>query len=149
MKVSDIIASKGAAVGTLDQQQTLAEAIEVMHEYGIGSIVITSSRTSGPVGIVSQSEITAALYNLGTAALRQCLSGVMRKSSLQCSVSDSVHSAMAYMTRNRVRHLVAINDDGQIAGLVSMGDFVAARLKSSELEANVLRDMARTFTLVS
>lgn len=149
MKVSDIIANKGAAVGTLDQQQTLAEAIEVMHEYSIGSIVITSSRTANPVGIVSQSEITAALYNLGTAALHQCLSGVMRKTALQCFANDSVQNAMTYMTRNRVRHLVAIEDDGRIAGLVSMGDFVAARLKSSEMEADVLRDMARTFALVS
>lgn len=149
MKVSDIIVGKGAAIGTLDQQQTLAEAIEFMHEYSIGSVVITSSRSSGPVGIVSQTEITAALYNLGTAALHQCLSGVMRKTALICQSSDSVNSAMTYMTRNRVRHLVAVNDDGRIAGLVSMGDFVAARLKSSQMEADVLRDMARTFTLVS
>jgi CBS domain-containing protein len=43
------------------------------------------------------------------------------------------------MTNSRVRHLLVI-DDGELAGIVSMGDIVKLRLEDLETETNVLRD---------
>jgi len=46
------------------------------------------------------------------------------------------------MTLARVRHLPVI-DDGQLKGIVSIGDLVKHRLDEKELEANVLLDLSR------
>ena len=46
------------------------------------------------------------------------------------------------MTLAKVRHLPVI-DDGQLKGIVSIGDLVKHRLDEKELEANVLLDLAR------
>jgi CBS domain-containing protein len=47
---------------------------------------------------------------------------------------------MAKMTRHRVRHLPVL-DSGRLAGIVSIGDVVKARIQETELESRVLRDV--------
>jgi CBS domain-containing protein len=46
---------------------------------------------------------------------------------------------MKRMTRERLRHLVALDRD-RIAGVVSVGDLVKHRLEQLETESGVLRD---------
>jgi predicted transcriptional regulator len=148
MRISDILNTKGRTLVSLDQKDTLDSAIQLMHEHEVGSVVVTGA-AGLPVGIVSQTEIMAALYALGTTALKQCVHGIMRKGALQCLDGENIQIVMARMVLNRVRHFVVADADGMALGLVSMGDLVAARLKSYQLEADVLRDMARTCNLVA
>jgi signal-transduction protein with cAMP-binding, CBS, and nucleotidyltransferase domain len=49
---------------------------------------------------------------------------------------------MAVMTRERIRHLPVLQD-GKLAGVISIGDLVKHRLMEKELEADVMRDIAR------
>jgi signal-transduction protein with cAMP-binding, CBS, and nucleotidyltransferase domain len=46
---------------------------------------------------------------------------------------------MAEMTRRRIRHIPVL-EDGQLAGIVSIGDVVKNRLGEVEMEATVLRE---------
>ena len=47
---------------------------------------------------------------------------------------------MAQMTRSRYRH-VPVLTNGQLVGLVSIGDAVNHRLREMEMETGVLRDL--------
>jgi CBS domain-containing protein len=55
------------------------------------------------------------------------------------SPDESVTRVMNLMTRYRVRHIPVVRD-GQLAGIVSIGDVVKHRLDDLEVEINVLRD---------
>jgi len=66
----------------------------------------------------------------------------MTHSVIICSPSDRVDAALARMTMNRIRHLPVI-DNGQLAGMISIGDLVHHRLDEKELEAGVLLDITR------
>ena len=44
------------------------------------------------------------------------------------------------MTHTRIRHL-AVTEENELLGIVSLGDVAKHRLEKSELEANVLRDI--------
>jgi CBS domain-containing protein len=57
-----------------------------------------------------------------------------------CSPSDSIADVMMEMTRSRYRHLPVL-ESGELIGLVSIGDVVAARVGEMELETGVLRDL--------
>ena len=46
---------------------------------------------------------------------------------------------MVKMTQRRIRHLPVV-EQGQLAGIVSIGDAVKSWLEEVELEANVLRN---------
>jgi CBS domain-containing protein len=61
---------------------------------------------------------------------------------LSCRSSDRVDAVLATMTTARIRHLPVI-EDGDLKGIVSIGDLVKHRLDEKELEASVLLDISR------
>jgi predicted transcriptional regulator len=149
MRISDVLARKSDAVILVGQKDILQSAIDSMHAAGIGSVVVINESSAKPVGIVSQTEILGAIHDLGGAALSQCVNFIMRRTSLLCTVDDDVKATVARMVKSRVRHMVVLNSSEQMVGLISMGDLVAARLNSYQLETDVLRDMARASSFVS
>jgi CBS domain-containing protein len=64
---------------------------------------------------------------------------IMRRGVITVSPDESVTRVMNLMTRHRVRHIPVVRD-GQLAGIVSIGDVVKHRLDDLEVEINVLRD---------
>jgi CBS domain-containing protein len=141
MRISDVLARKSDAVALIGQKDILQAAADIMHADQIGSVVVVNEVSGKTVGIVSQPELLAAIHDLGTEALSQCVNGVMRRTNLYCAVSDDVQMVMKRMVQYRIRHMVAVNDSEQVVGMISMGDLVAARMKSYQLETDVLRDM--------
>ena len=57
------------------------------------------------------------------------------------SPEETIKRVMRLMTRSRIRHL-PVMDNGQLVGIVSVGDIVKYRLEELEMESNVLRDLA-------
>lgn len=143
MRVSDIIARKGPEVVTIDHGQPVREVARLMNRKRIGAVVVVNAESGKPMGLVSQAEIVAAVDELGQSALGHCATGIMQRPMPSCASETPIQDAMATMTLERTRHLAVLNREGAMIGLVSLGDLVAARLSAFELEANVLRDMAR------
>jgi CBS domain-containing protein len=56
-----------------------------------------------------------------------------------CSESKTVDSVMERMTASKVRH-VPVVEQGQLAGIVSIGDVVKHRLAELERESEALHD---------
>jgi CBS domain-containing protein len=63
----------------------------------------------------------------------------MRYGVITVSPEESVNRVMKLMTHHRVRHMPVLRD-GELAGIISIGDVVKYRLDDLELETNVLRD---------
>jgi predicted transcriptional regulator len=59
-----------------------------------------------------------------------------------CQSTDAVETALSAMTLAKIRHLPVI-DEGNLVGIVSIGDLVKHRLDEKELEASVLLDISR------
>ena len=53
---------------------------------------------------------------------------------ITCSLGDGVDRLMSLMTDRRIRHLPVVDDHGHLAGIVSIGDVVKARLTELEHE---------------
>jgi CBS domain-containing protein len=64
---------------------------------------------------------------------------IMRYGVITVSPDESIDRVMKLMTHHRVRHMPVLRD-GELAGIISIGDVVGHRLKDLELETNVLRD---------
>jgi predicted transcriptional regulator len=149
MKIASIINRKGRHFETVAQKTTLVEAVAIMHREAIGSIGIHGEEGQTIVGIVSQAELMTAIATRGIYGLHLPVSLYMRRSLTNCTCEDDVGMIMQAMTRARSRHAIVRNATGNAAGLVSMGDLVAAQLEQAQLEAGVLRDMARSHLLAA
>jgi CBS domain-containing protein len=60
-----------------------------------------------------------------------------------CREADTVGAIMEHMTIGKFRHLPVI-EDGQLVGIVSIGDVVKFRLGEMEQESSALRDYILT-----
>ncbi len=136
MLVSDILAKKGTEVITIQHTETVANAASILSERKFGVLVISSDgSTIG--GIISERDIVRGLAATGAQLLSSPVSSVMTSEVFTCTKGDTVESLMSLMTQKRIRHLPVL-DDGGIAGLISIGDVVSARVSQLEEEARHL-----------
>lgn len=148
MKIAAIVSRKGRQFTAITENAPLSEAILVMHSAAIGSVGVVRHATpehKGEVlGIVSQKELMAAIAQHGTRALDVPVAEIMHRTPLGCLCEDDASEVMQRMTNERCRHAIVRTVGGVVAGLVSLGDLVAALLAEAKLETGVLRDMARS-----
>jgi len=51
-----------------------------------------------------------------------------------------VSAIMALMTTRRIRHVPVVEEDGQLCGMISIGDMVKQRLDEIQGEADAMRE---------
>jgi CBS domain-containing protein len=142
MTVKAILAAKGGEVVTIEPTANLAAAATLLSQRRIGALVVTGADRR-VVGIVSERDIVRALAEHGSAALELPLTDIMIRKVVTCSVSDTISSLMERMTEGKFRHLPVI-EQGQLGGIVSIGDVVKHRLHEMEREQSALRDYIQT-----
>ena len=142
MHVSEILKHKGSDVITKGPGDTVLEIARLLSAKHIGAIVIRNDR-GAVVGIISERDIIHAIAVNGERALEMPVRDVMTREVISCTSDDIITGVMKTMTIRRVRHVPVI-EDGNLKGMVSIGDIVKNRLDETELEARVLRDYART-----
>ena len=149
MKIAAIVARKGPQLTTVRETSPMGEAVAAMHAHAIGSVAVMDAHSLQILGIVSQQELTKGIATHGIHALDLPVLTFMRRPALFCSCEDNAENVMRIMTRERCRHAIVRTAAGALAGLVSLGDLVAALLEEAQLEAGVLRDLARSHLLAA
>ena len=141
MLISDVLQSKGDNVVKIRATDSIRLAVRMLAEHRIGSLVV-EDQTAKLVGIFSERDFINAIARDGAAVLGLNVQELMTKRIISCRSTDRVDAVLATMTNVRIRHLPVI-DDGELKGLVSIGDLVKYRLDEKELEASVLLDISR------
>ena len=138
MTVEEILRSKGHAVVTVRPDATVAEAAGLLERHRIGALVVSSDGRRVD-GLLGESDVVRAVARNGASALQRQVGTVMAHDAVTCTAGDRVTKVMALMTDRRQRHVPVVRD-GELEGIVSIGDLVKARLSELELESRVLRD---------
>lgn len=138
MEIAKLLLEKGETVFTIPPEATVREAVAALAEHRIGALVISEDGRK-IAGILSERDIVRALDGDHEGLLDEPVSGIMSAEVSTCSPTDDTDSLMATMTRGRFRH-VPIVKDGQLAGLVSIGDVVKARIGELERDRKELVD---------
>lgn len=139
MNVQSIIGTKGTEVATIPQTATLRDAVRALGERRIGALVVSGDGRAIE-GIVSERDIVRAAATLGSGALDSSVGSVMSTDVITCTHGDGVDRLMGLMTERRIRHLPVVDDRGHLAGIVSIGDVVKARLAELEHENHALAE---------
>ncbi len=138
MHVAAILKDKGRAVETVEANTTLGEVVRRLATKRIGAVVVTAPGTA-VTGIVSERDVVRMLALHGAAALNRTVADVMTRHVVTCRETDTVDELMSRMTQGRFRHLPVV-ENGQLAGIISIGDVVKHRVAEVELEASAMRD---------
>lgn len=144
MIVQQILAQKSlGGVLTVAPEATVAEAARILSEKRIGALVV--SRDGKRVdGILSERDIVRELGRRGTGCLSERVSDLMTQRVMSCGLADTAEEVLGRMTEGRFRHM-PVMVAGELAGVISIGDVVKARLAEIELEKHALEDMIKGF----
>jgi CBS domain-containing protein len=137
MTVETILKHKGTEVSTIEPEASIRKAAHWLCVKKIGALVVTNGKTV--LGIISEREIVHAFSRNGEAAGSMPVKEVMNSRVITVSPEESISRVMRLMTQHRVRHMPVLRD-GELAGIISIGDVVKSRLDDLELESNTLRD---------
>ena len=144
MIVQQILKSKSDdGVVTVTPDATVAQAVEVLSSRRIGAVVV-SPDGKRVAGILSERDVVRELGRRGPDCLSDRVDQMMTARIVTCQVSDSAQDVGQKMTDGRFRHMPVI-EDGQMVGLISIGDVVKARLAELAMEKDALEGMIKGF----
>ena len=125
MEVSDpisaVLESKAKDLWTIHDEASVYDAIALMAERTIGALPVMSGTRI--VGVVSERDYTRQVVMLGKASRTTLVRDIMTPEPVCVAPGDTVGHGMELMTRRKVRHLPVVVD-GQLVGLISIGDLV-------------------------
>jgi CBS domain-containing protein len=131
MRIADVLRRKGAAVATVGPDATVTELLGQLATHNVGALPVVDN--GNLIGIVSERDVVRRLHAGGAALLHARVADIMTTEVTTCSPSDDVADVAAVMTSRRFRHLPVVVE-GELAGIVSIGDMVKARIDLLESE---------------
>lgn len=140
MLVSQILKSKSDdGVVTSKPGMLISEAAAELSAKRIGTLVISSDGKT-PDGILSERDIVRELGRQGSSCLPMTVDKLMTTKLVTCGLEDRADAVLQQMTEGRFRHMPVLKD-GEMVGLISLGDVVKARLQELAMEKDALEGM--------
>jgi CBS domain-containing protein len=140
MTVAKILRTKGNdEVVTVPPGTAVSEAARILSERRIGTVVVSSDGKSA-LGILSERDIVREIGRRGAACLSETVDQMMTAKLVTCSREDKSDAVLATMTEGRFRHMPVV-EDGQMVGLITLGDVVKYRLTELSMEKDALEGM--------
>ncbi|MDG2990376.1 diguanylate cyclase [Candidatus Synechococcus calcipolaris G9] len=114
-------------VATLSLQQTISDAATAMAEQGISCLVIVDVTATGakPLGIITERDVLNAFIGLPDWT-GVPLTQIMSQPVLTLPVGRSLWQVHALLQEHHIRRLVIVDDQGNLAGLVTQTNILAA-----------------------
>lgn len=137
MRVAALLAHKGTSVATARRDTSVAAAAAELRRRNIGALVVSPDGRHLE-GIVTERDVVQALAVVGGPLLEEPVGALMSTQVHTCHGEDDVESLMAAMTERRIRHVPVVDDDGLLAGIVSIGDVVKATIDALQRDRDSL-----------
>ena len=141
MTVRAILDAKGRLVESIGADAKVSSAVKILSERRIGALLVMAGDRIE--GILSERDIVRELGARGAKILDDQVSTVMTPKVMTCRRADTVSWLMEQMTEGKFRHLPVV-EDGQVVGIVSIGDVVKQRVMEFEREQEAMRDYIAT-----
>jgi CBS domain-containing protein len=136
MTLKSILKHKTAGFIAVAPDARVSEVIATLAEKHIGAVMVTDHGKL--VGILSERDVVRSMAVQGAQTLDMPASALMTHNPSTATPDFTVEQAMSLMTEGRFRHLPII-ENGELAGLVSIGDVVKAVIEQSQYEVESLR----------
>ena len=137
MEVKEILALKGAAIVTVPPTATIEALCKVLREKRIGAITVSSDGKKIE-GVISERDIAYGLAEHGAKLHAMLVSALMTKDVITCAPKDSTALVASTMLSRRIRH-IPVEENGSVAGMVSIRDVLGSQLVDLQQQTAQLR----------
>lgn len=138
MLIAQILRSKGSEVVSVGPDTSIAELAALLKRHNIGAVVVVDG--GGKLaGIISERDVARGFADQGSLLGERRVAELMTTDLVTCGLDRDLASLMQLMTDRRVRHLPVV-EDGELVGIISIGDVVKHRLQELEDEKHNLEE---------
>lgn len=136
-KVSDILARKGANVITVAPNTTVIDALKIMADHNMGSVVVAENNEF--LGIMTERDYSRKVALNGKSSTDTTVSEIMSREFPKVSPKDTIDFCMQLMSDKNIRYLPVFSD-GRLSGIVSINDVVRETILAHEETISHLTD---------
>lgn len=133
--VHHLLDTKGKQVFCVAPQSSVLDAIRLMAEKSIGSLLVMEGGELR--GIVTERDYARKVILKGRSSENTTVAEIMTQDVLTTTVSETVATCMEVMTARRIRHLPVV-EGPRVVGLISIGDLVQAIIADQQEEIQQL-----------
>lgn len=133
--VSEIMSSRKTVILAEESNPSILDVTRLMLKNKIGSVVIVN-RSGRPVGIVTERDVLRKISRLKRPAGDVRAKEIMSSPVVVVRSYDSVETAAAVMSKKKIKRLVVLEQDGSIAGVISITDIARKLAKILTNEQN-------------
>jgi CBS domain-containing protein len=146
MKVEKLMSS---SIWACTPDATLDQAVRLMEEHDCGWLPVVPGRGRyHVVGVITDRDICLAAHHLGTSLRKVHVREVMTVDVVTCSTQDETSTACARMRRAQVRRLPVVDEEGQLAGLLTLAQLARAAGERASFGVTT-KDVAKTLASIS
>jgi CBS domain-containing protein len=140
MKVSDILRVKGSTLFTATPEDSLADAIKVMADNDIGSLVVLAQ--GRVVGMLSFREVIQTIVKNGGSVGATSVYRAMDNGPLTCTMETELDEVRRMMLERHARYMPVL-DKRMLMGVISFYDVAKAVVDSQNFENKMLKAYIR------
>jgi signal-transduction protein with cAMP-binding, CBS, and nucleotidyltransferase domain len=135
-RLAEILEEKGRDVLEIRVDASVLEAVQAMVENNVGALLVKDA--GEVVGIVTERDYLRRVTLEGRTE-EAPVSEIMSSPLVIATLETTIDECMALMTDRRIRH-VPVVEEGNVVGLVSIGDLVKFKSKLQTFEIQFLND---------
>lgn len=120
--LKQLIEGKNKRLAFVAPDQSVLRALEIMAEVDVGALLVLEGKKL--VGMFSERDYARKVILQGKASRNTPVSEIMADNVVSVTTDQSIEDCMAIMTDKHVRHLPILDKDGNVLGIVSIGDVV-------------------------
>ncbi len=140
-QLSEILDQKGHEVLEIEAGALVFDAVKQMVEANVGSLLVTEG---GEVtGIVTERDYLRRVTLQGRNERGTTVREIVSSPLIVTTPETTIDECKALMTERRIRH-VPVVENGQVIGLVSIGDLVKFESDQQSFEIKYLTDFITT-----
>ena len=134
--VRQLLEAKAPEVFAIGPDAPVIDAIRLMAEKRIGAVLVLDGGRL--VGILSERDYARKIVLQGRSSADTSVRTIMTGEVISIGLDDTTDRCMQIVTDRRIRHLPVLHN-GQVLGVVSIGDLVKAVIEDQQLELDQLQ----------
>ncbi|MEJ2747101.1 MAG: CBS domain-containing protein [Anaerolineae bacterium] len=140
--VNQLLRTKGNDVWSVSPDTTIFDALKLMSQMNVGAVLVLQE---GKVaGIFSERDYARKVVLHGKSSRTTLVKEAMTPDVYTVTPKETIETCMALMSDRHIRHLPVLSEDGDLVGIISIGDVVKALLAEKEVIINHLEEYIRS-----
>ncbi|MDD2885027.1 MAG: CBS domain-containing protein [Dechloromonas sp.] len=128
--LKQLLAEKQGPLAVVAPDDSVFHALTVMAEHNVGAVMVMAGEQLA--GIFSERDYARKVILLGKSSKETLVREIMSSRVAYVSIDTPLDRCMALMTEKRFRHLPVLDQDSQVAGIISIGDLVKETICNQE-----------------